>query len=68
MRRAILLITLVVVIIVLAGSSASVVPDNDTLSTHRDISGNKVTTNQTAASNPSASTTITITMYTGDAE
>jgi hypothetical protein len=57
-KRLILLITLVVI---LAGLPVLVV--SDTLPTDSNIPDNELTTNQTEASNSSASATITITMY-----
>jgi len=68
MKRLILLVALVVLVVILAGSSPSAVSDSDTSPTYSDISNNEMTTNQTQASNSSASGTITITMYNGDRE
>jgi hypothetical protein len=61
-------VALVALVLILAKSPVSAVPDNDTSPTHKDISNQEITINQTQASNSSASATITITMYTGDGE
>jgi hypothetical protein len=67
-KRLILLIAPVVLVMVLAGSFASVVSDTDSSLADSNAAHKWITTNQTQASNSSASATITITMYTGDGE
>jgi hypothetical protein len=62
------LILLIAVVMLLAVSSVSVVSDTGASLPDTNIPGHKLTTNQTQASNSSASATITITMYAGDAE
>jgi len=56
-----LLIALVMLVMLLAGSSASAI--SDTSASVNDSNIDKVATNQTQASNCSASAIITITMY-----
>jgi hypothetical protein len=67
-KSSMLLIALVILVVILAGSSASAVSDSHTSPTYGDISSNEIVTNQTQATDSSAGATITITMYTGDAE
>lgn len=62
------MIALVTLAVILASSSASAVSDSDTLPVYSDMTSNEMTTNQTQASNSSASATITITMYAVDEE
>ncbi len=60
MKRLILLIALIVII---AGLPVLVVSDTSASRADSNIPDNELTTSQTQASNPSASATITITMY-----
>ena len=64
MKRLILLIVLVVLVIILAKLPVSVVSDSSVSLAGSNIPDDEITTSQTQASNASASTTITITMYT----
>ena len=68
MKRLIPLIGLVMLVVILASSSTSAVSDSEILPAYNNISSDKITANQTQASNFPAGATITITMYTGDGE
>jgi hypothetical protein len=61
-KRLILLIVLVVLVMILAKLPAYVVSDTSVSLADNTIPDKEITTNQTAASNSSASATITITM------
>ena len=56
-------IPLIALVLILAGSFASAVSDTGASLTDSSIPDDKITTSQTAASNSTASATITITMY-----
>jgi len=62
-EEVILLIALTLLVMILAKLPASVVSDTSVSLTDSNIADNEITTNQTEASNSSASATITITMY-----
>ena len=63
MKRLIILFALVMLVMILARLPASAVPDTSVSLADTNIPHNEITTNQTEASNSSASATITITMY-----